>query len=49
MIDKAQEYISKDKKIFYYLGIFELYNPQVSRLAKWKTRLNKLININNIS
>ena len=28
MIDKAQEYIANDKKIFYYLGVFELYNPQ---------------------
>lgn len=41
-INKAQEYISQDKKIFYYLGVFELYNPQVSRLNKWNERLNKL-------
>ncbi|WP_165732712.1 hypothetical protein [Polaribacter sp. 20A6] len=41
MEDKAQEYISQNKKIYYYLGIFELYNPQVTRLNKWKERLKK--------
>ena len=42
MIDKAQEYISQDKKIYYYLGAFELYNPQVTRLNKWNERLQKI-------
>lgn len=41
MVDKAQEYILQDKKIFYYLGAFELYNPQLKRLNKWKERLKK--------
>lgn len=42
MVDKAQEYISHDKKIYYYLGAFELYNPQVTRLKKWTERLQKI-------
>lgn len=42
MVDKAQEYISQDKKIYYYLGAFELYNPQANRLNKWNERLRKL-------
>lgn len=42
MVEKAQEYISKDKKIFYFLGAFELYNPQTTRLKKWTERLQKL-------
>jgi tetratricopeptide (TPR) repeat protein len=42
MVDKAKEYISQDKKIFYYLGAFELYNPQATRLKKWSERLRKL-------
>lgn len=42
MMNKAEEYISQDKKIFYYLGAFELYNPQTTRLQKWNLRLNKL-------
>lgn len=42
MVDKAQEYISQDKKIYYYLGAFELYNPQVTRLNKWNERLQKI-------
>jgi tetratricopeptide (TPR) repeat protein len=41
MTDKALEYINQDKKIFYYGGAFELYNPQTSRLTKWKKRLGK--------
>ena len=41
MVDKAQEYISQNKKIYYYLGVFELYNPQVTRLKKWNERLKK--------
>jgi len=44
MVNKAQEYISQDKKIFYYMGAFELYNPQVTRLNKWNERLNKIKN-----
>jgi len=35
MSDKAQECISQGKKIYYYLGAFELYNPQTTRLKKW--------------
>lgn len=42
MMEKAQEYISQDKKIHYYLGAFELYNPQVKLLNKWDERLQKL-------
>lgn len=42
MIDKVQEYISQDKKIYYYLGAFELYNPQVTRLSKWNEKLQKI-------
>jgi tetratricopeptide (TPR) repeat protein len=41
MTDKALEYINQDKKIFYYGGAFELYNPQTSRLTKWEKRLEK--------
>jgi len=41
-IEKAMEYINQDKKIFYYGGAFELYNPQTSRLTKWKNRVEKL-------
>lgn len=39
---KAMEYINQDKKIFYYGGAYELYNPQTSRLKKWNERLQKL-------
>lgn len=42
MKEKALEYINQDKKIFYYGGAFELYNPQVNRLKKWNLRLDKL-------
>lgn len=35
---KALEYINQDKKIFYYGGAFELYNPRTTRLAKWHER-----------
>ena len=42
MTDKALEYINGDKKIFYYGGAFELYNPQTSRLKKWNDRLLKI-------
>jgi tetratricopeptide (TPR) repeat protein len=38
---KALEYINEGKKIFYYGGAFELYNPQTSRLKKWAERANK--------
>lgn len=44
MVNKSQEYISQDKKIFYYMGAFELYNPQVTRLKKWNERLSKIKN-----
>jgi tetratricopeptide (TPR) repeat protein len=39
---KALEYINQDKKIFYYGGAYELYNPQTSRLKKWNERANKM-------
>lgn len=42
MTEKALEYINQDKKIFYYGGAFELYNPQTSRLTKWRKRLEKI-------
>jgi tetratricopeptide (TPR) repeat protein len=42
MTDKAMEYINQGKKIFYYGGAFELYNPQSSRLEKWNKRLEKI-------
>jgi len=42
MTDKALEYINGDKKIFYYGGAFELFNPQTSRLKKWNDRLLKI-------
>jgi tetratricopeptide (TPR) repeat protein len=42
MKTKALEYINQDKKIFYYGGAFELYNPQTNRLSKWNERLKKL-------
>jgi hypothetical protein len=42
MRDKALEYINDDKKIYYYGGAFELYNPQTSRLKKWNDRLQKI-------
>ena len=41
MKDKAMEYINTNKKIFYYGGAFELYNPQKRRFEKWKKRLEK--------
>lgn len=44
MTDKAMEYINDDKKIFYYGGAFELYNPQSTRLKKWSDRLQKINN-----
>lgn len=43
---KALEYINQGKKIFYYGGAFELYNPRTSRLKKWIARAKKL-NIEN--
>lgn len=42
MTDKALEYIKDDKKIFYYGGAFELYNPQSTRLKKWSDKLEKI-------
>jgi tetratricopeptide (TPR) repeat protein len=44
MKEKASEYIDNDRKIFYYNGAYELYNPQVTRLNKWKERLEKFSN-----
>jgi hypothetical protein len=41
MMDKALEYITNDKKVFYYGGAFELYNPYPI-IEKWKVRLTKL-------
>lgn len=41
MKEKALEFLNNDKKIFYYMGAFELYNPHVTRLKKWNARLLK--------
>ncbi len=41
MMDKALEYINSDKKVFYYGGTFELYNPYPI-IEKWKVRMTKL-------
>lgn len=41
MEHKALEYINSNKKIFYYMGVFELYNPYPI-IQKWEDRLNKL-------
>lgn len=38
---KAIEYINSNKKIFYYMGAFELYNPYPI-IKKWEIRLDKL-------
>lgn len=38
---KAMEYINNNKKIFYYGGAFELYNPYPV-IEKWEKRLEKL-------
>lgn len=43
MKTKALEYINQDKKIFYYGGAYELFNPQTTRLMKWKKRAKKLV------
>ena len=42
MEEKANEYIQEGKKIFYYGGAFELYNPYPI-VDKWKSKLAKLI------
>lgn len=39
--DKALEFINDDKKVFYYGGAFELYNPYPI-IEKWKDRLANL-------
>ncbi|MDM1060839.1 tetratricopeptide repeat protein [Myroides odoratimimus] len=44
MAEKAEEYISQNQKITYFMGAFELYNPQTTRLQKWNLRLKKLKN-----
>lgn len=41
MESKALEYINNGKKIFYYGGAFELYNP-FPIIEKWKKRLLKI-------
>ncbi|MDR1584052.1 MAG: hypothetical protein LBS55_12510, partial [Prevotellaceae bacterium] len=40
-LDFANEQINNDKKISYYGGAFELYNPYTI-ISKWKERLDKL-------
>ncbi|MDR1683244.1 MAG: hypothetical protein LBS25_07660 [Candidatus Symbiothrix sp.] len=40
-LDFANERINNDKKISYYGGAFELYNPYII-ISKWKERLDKL-------
>lgn len=42
MKTKALDYINHNKKIFYYGGAYELYNPQTNRLKKWDERLKNL-------
>lgn len=39
MTHKVEEYISQDKKIFYFKGKFELYTPHTSMFEKWEKRL----------
>ena len=39
MTHKVEEYISQDKKIFYFKGMFELYTPNTSMFEKWEKRL----------
>lgn len=39
--DFALNYINNNKRIQYYMGTFDLYNPN-SDIEKWKERLNKL-------
>ncbi|MFH1942078.1 MAG: hypothetical protein ABIL68_08220, partial [bacterium] len=41
MTAKAREYIGAKKKIYYYGGAFELYNP-FTIIDRWQERLNKL-------
>lgn len=41
MENKALEYINNRKKIFYYGGAFELYNP-FPIIDRWKKRLSKM-------
>lgn len=43
MESKAEEYIDEGKKIYYYGGAFELYNP-FPAVERWKERLRKLNN-----
>ena len=45
MDNKALEYINSDKKIYYYGGAFELYNPY-PKINRWKDRLLKIESIN---
>jgi hypothetical protein len=40
-LDFAKERINNDKKISYYNGAFELYNPYTI-ISKWEERLNKI-------
>lgn len=40
-LDFANNYISNGKRIQYYMGIFDLYNPY-NIISKWKIRLEKL-------
>ena len=45
MEDKASEYIQNNKKIFYYGGAFELFNPYLI-IDKWKDKFSKLVKQN---
>ncbi|MBO0593937.1 hypothetical protein I2486_21265 [Cellulophaga sp. E16_2] len=40
MESKALEYLNADKKIQYFGGVFDLYNPN-PKIAKWKSQLEK--------
>jgi hypothetical protein len=40
MESKALEYLNSDKKIQYFGGVFDLYNPNPT-IEKWKLQLKK--------
>ena len=42
MTHKAMEYIALNKPIYYYAGLFQLYNSYSTVLEKWNSKLRKL-------
>lgn len=42
MTHKATEYINSNKPIYYYAGLFQLYNSYSTVLEKWNSKLRKL-------